>query len=312
MIKPGIGNRSHTDEQGKTADRLAQLTVIDRDGKNRRVRYATRESMEAPNWTADGTGLIYNNSGSLFRISVAGTSLPRYLPTGDLNNLNNDHCLSPDGGTIYMSADDGHLYSVGIDGGQPRRISNDRDPQRRFHSYLHGVSADGHTLVYVGLETAPTGNTLTNIYTIPAQGGADRQLTDVNVPVDGPEFSPDGKWIYFNGELAATRSGHAQLFRMAPDGTGMEQLTDDARVNWFPHPSPDGEVIAYLSYPPATIGHPADREVMLKLMKPDGSQSQTLCAFRGGQGTINVNSWSPDSRHLAFVAYPKVDQKSVN
>jgi len=145
-----------------------------------------------------------------------------------------------------------------------------------------------------------------NIFTITAAGGPDLRLTQLSVPNDGPEYSPDGKWIYFNSELAASRPGHAQIFRMrASDGTDIEQLTFDRRVNWFPHPSPDNQTIAFLSYPEGTVGHPPDKDVQLRLMTPLGGEQRTLASFFGGQGTINVNSWAPDSQRLAFIAYPR-------
>jgi Tol biopolymer transport system component len=145
--------------------------------------------------------------------------------------------------------------------------------------------------------------TLANIFTIPADGGPDRRLTDMSHPCDGPDYTPDGKWIYFNSEHGSQAEGHAQIFRMAPDGSGLEQVTYDERVNWFPHISPDGEKIIYLSYPPDTIGHPADHDVILRLLVQGGSP-RDLARFNGGQGTINVNSWSPDSRHIAYVEFP--------
>src|SRR5690606_25132630 len=115
---------------------------------------------------------------------------------------------------------------------------------------------------------------------------------------------PDGAWIYFNSERASTLPGHAQCFRMRPDGSGVEQLTFDERVNWFPHISPDGQSIVYISYPPGTLGHQPDKDVILRFMYPEGSGQRDIVAFNGGQGTINVNSWAPDSKRFAYVAYP--------
>jgi Tol biopolymer transport system component len=142
------------------------------------------------------------------------------------------------------------------------------------------------------------------MFTIPAAGGPDTRLSDVDYPNDGPEYSPDGMWIYFNSERDATEPGHAQCYRMRPDGTGIEQLTHDERVNWFPHASPDGTQYVYISYPAGTTGHPPDKEVQLKIMPPDGSSHREVVALFGGQGTINVNSWAPDSKRFAYVAYP--------
>ena len=141
------------------------------------------------------------------------------------------------------------------------------------------------------------------IYTMPAGGGPDTVLTDGACPVDGPEFSADGQWICFNSEAAATRPGHAQIFRMRPDGSELEQITGDERVNWFPHCAADG-TIAFVSFPPGTTGHPADKNIIVRVMDADGSNMRDIATLFGGQGTINVNSWAPDSRRLAYVAYP--------
>ena len=100
-----------------------------------------------------------------------------------------------------------------------------KPPERQFQYFLHGVSPDEKTLAYVGAEAAdgdPFGRL--KLYTIPAAGGPDTRLTDSPSPNDGPEYSSDGKWIYFNSELNAKMPGHAQCYRMAPDGTGIEQL----------------------------------------------------------------------------------------
>lgn len=279
----------------------SELTIIDLDGKTE-VVLKSGEVIEAPNWSADGQWLVFNAGGRLFRIGATGGQ-PEQIDTGALADLNNDHVLSPDGTMIYVSSDEGHLYAVPFAGGTPRRVSNThRTP---FHYYLHGISPDGLTLTYVAIEQRHEERQV-NVFTIPAAGGPDTRLTDLSMPNDGPEYSPDGRWIYFNSELAASRPGHAQIFRMnAVDGSALEQLTFDNHVNWFPHLSPDGKLIAYLSFPPGTIGHPADKNVLLRLMSPAGENQHTLARFFGGQGTINVNSWAPDSRRLAYVAYPQ-------
>lgn len=291
--------------RGRTlsAGQRAELTVIDTVSGHSRVVLVADEVIEAPNWTPDGKMLVFNAGGRLFEIAADGGGAPGEIDTRHLADLNNDHVLAPDGATIYVSSDDGHLYAVPRAGGAPRRVSNTHATP--FHYYLHGISPDGQTLSYVAIEGAGAQRRI-NLFTIPAAGGPDTRLTDLDVPNDGPEYSPDGKWIYFNSEKAATRPGHAQIFRMrADDGAGLEQLTFDNLVNWFPHLSSDGKMVAFISFPEGTLGHPADKDVLLRLMTPDGQNQRTLATFFGGQGTINVNSWAPDGRHLAYVAYPR-------
>lgn len=280
---------------------MSELVVCARDGTGHRVVYESGDLIEAPNWTPDGAALIYNADGRLWRISVDGLEGPVRIESRPVENLNNDHVLSPDGRLIYVTSNDGHLYVMPVGGGVPLRITNDHP--WGYRHYLHGISPDGLTLAYVRLLRSG-GVTRTWIATIAVAGGVDRVLTDGACPVDGPEFSADGAWIYFNSEAAATRPGHAQIFRMRVDGSGLEPLTQDERVNWFPHAAPDGTVWSYISFPPGTEGHPPDCAVILRAMAPDGKGVRDLDAFNGGQGTINVPSWSPDSGWLAYVRYP--------
>lgn len=297
-----ISNGSPFTRKGRKLQpgQVSELTNIQADGSGRIVILTADEVIEAPNWTPDGKALVFNAGGELWRINVDGSGL-RQIDTGSIRDLNNDHVLSPDGTMIYLSNNDGHLYSVGIEGGEPRRVSNDHATP--FVYFLHGIAPDGKTLSYVAIEGA-TGANRINLFTIPAAGGSDKRLSDVDYPNDGPEFSPDGRWIFFNSERDAKRPGHAQCYRMKADGTGIEQLTFDDRVNWFPHISPNGQLVVFISYPEGTTGHPADKTVKLRAMKPDGSAQRDLVAFNGGQGSINVNSWAPDSRRFAYVAYP--------
>ena len=280
---------------------VARLITMDVDGSDERVLLEADEIIEAPNWTPDGRHLIFNAGGELWSIPADGSGPAVKIDTGAVRDLNNDHVLSPDGQTIYGSDNDGHIYAFPIAGGSARRVSNIHATPH--HYYLHGISPDGLTLSYVAVEGPPERRRI-NMFIIPAAGGPDTRLSDVDYPNDGPEYSPDGQWIYFSSERAATQPGHAQCFRMRPDGTGIEQLTFDERVNWFPHIAPDGQSIVFISYPSGTTGHPPNKDVVLRYMRADGAGQRDIVAFLGGQGTINVNSWAPDSRHFAFVAYP--------
>ncbi|WP_410788225.1 TolB family protein [Kribbella sp. C-35] len=269
----------------------SELYVVDVATDSHRLVFSSDDVLfEAPNWLPDGT-LVVNGNGLLFRVADGLEE----IELGGVPAINNDHVVSPDGRTVYVSANDGHVYAVPIEGGPGRRVTNDRGPG--FHHYLHGVSPDGTTLAYIGLEWVDD-QRITNVWTIPSAGGADVQVTDDDFADDGSEYGPDGDWIYFNSE----RAGQAQLFRIR-DGH-VEQLTDDERVNWFPHPAPDGSAIAYVSFPPGTEGHPADIEdVRLRLLMKDG-EIRELTSLFGGQGTMNVPSWSPDSASFAYVTYP--------
>jgi TolB protein len=280
-----------------------QVFVADAAGRGQELVYESADLLlEAPNWTLDGSALILNGHGVLWRLDLASRALTPVEVSG-IPALNNDHVLAPDGETIYLSANDGHIYRAPLAGGAAERITNDGAPER---SFLHGVSPDGSTLAYVGVEAE--GNdpwARANIWTIPAAGGADVPLTDGRAPRDGCEYSPDGRWIYFNTEQFSDVPGHAQIARMRPDGSDPEQLTFDEEVNWFPHWAPDGAAAVYLSFPPGTTGHPANLPVALKVVVEDAwTDPRTVVRLFGGQGTINVNSWSPDSDRFAYVAYP--------
>jgi Tol biopolymer transport system component len=278
------------------------LAIFDIDTSKKRSVFATNALIEAPNWMQDGDFLAFNAGGQLWKIATS-EGMPELIDTAPLADLNNDHLIAPDGQFFYLSSNDGHLYRVGTGGGYPSRVSNVHPEPFRY--YLHGIAPDGKELAFVAVEGEES-DAPRNLFTIPSQGGTDRRLTDVKKPNDGPEYSPDGRWIYFNSELASSIPGHAQLFRMLRDGSSIQQLTFDDRVNWFPHISPDGKTLVYLSYPPGTLGHPADKDVIIRVMTAEGGEPRDLIAFEGGQGTINVNSWAPDGRRFAYVEYPKI------
>jgi TolB protein len=286
--------------------RARLLTIDIGTGESTLVFESDTVLFEAPNWSPDGEWLVVNANGGMLRVPSGGGAAPTGVELEGLPAaVNNDHCIAPDGKSLLVTARDGHLYEVPWAGGEARRITADSDPELRFKYYLHGVSPDGRTLSAIGGGLDASGEWVTNVYTLPLAGGPHTKLTDDPFPDDGAEFSPDGRELWFNSERPGDRAaGHAQLFRMALDGSGPTQVTHDERVNWFPHPSPDGRHVAYLSYPAGTVGHPPNEQVELRLIELEAGTTRTLAAFFGGQGTTNVPGWSPDSRRVAYVEYP--------
>lgn len=282
----------------------SQLTLIRWDGEGRRVIHETRDAIEAPTWTPDGQWLVFNGGGHLFRLPADGSAPPAVIDTGGVEGATNDHRVSPDGQTVYFTAD-ARIYAVPLHGGTARQVSPYRTGEPPLACYLHGISPDGQTLCFVGVASSGQAHSQ-SLCTLGVQEGTGTVtfLTQGMAALDGPEFSPDGQWIYFNAEPDASARGHAQIFRMRSDGSQREQLTFDSRVNWFPHPSPDGRWLMYLSYPEKTQGHPAHREVILRRIPVDGGSPVDVVALQGGQGTTNANGWSPDSQHFAYMAYP--------
>ena len=272
------------------------LETIAVASKDRRVVYHARAHFEAPNWSPDGKYFLFNQGGRIYKLPVAGGQ-PQVVDTGFATRCNNDHGISPDGTQLVISDQSQEsrrslIYVLPIAGGTPRRVTT------LAPSYWHGWSPDGRTLAYC----AERGGNY-DIYTIPVGGGEERRLTTAAGLDDGPDYSPDGRHIYFNSE----RTGRMQIWRMNAEGGDERQVTDDEYNNWFPHPSPDGKWIVFLSYEKDVKGHPANKDVMLRLMPAGGGEIQVLAKLFGGQGTINVPSWSPDSRSLAFVSYRLVN-----
>ncbi len=293
---------AYVPDTGYAAQVEATLEVMTISNRDRRVVRQFDGKIEAPNWSRDGMSLVYNSGGRIWRIPVEGGE-PAAIDTGRFVDNNNDHGLSPDGKLLVISdqiePDNlSRIHVVTLDGSAPVRTLVD-DPQAR--SYWHGWSPDGATLAYVRVGVNDGSY---DIWAKDLVGGAPRPLIVGPGVDDGPEYSPDGQYLYFN----STRSGAMALWRAKADGSEPVMLTHDpSRRDWFPHLSPDGKQIVYVSFGDdvALEDHPPNRQdVQLRMMPADGSAPpQVLTRLFGGQGTINVPSWSPDGRQVAFVSY---------
>jgi TolB protein len=274
----------------------SNLEILDIESGARNIIYQSEDGIEAPNWSNDGKYMIFNSKGLIFRIPVEGGQ-PQKINTDFANSNNNDHGISPDGKQLVIShhakekkaGENSTIYILPIEGGTPREIT------KYSPSYWHGWSVDGKWLIY----TAKRDNKW-NIYKISVKGGEEIRLTDNEFLNDGSDFTPDGKYIWFN----SNRTGTMQIWRMKADGSEQTQITFDNYQNWFAHPSPDGKKVIVLSYPPEVNSwdHPYYKHVMLRIMDFDGKNLNVLAYLYGGQGTINVPSWSPDSKRVAFVS----------
>lgn len=282
------------------------LRIVEVPSGRLETAYRDDRHFEAPNWSPDGRFFVVNSGGRLYRLEPRDPRRLEEIPTGFATRANNDHGISPDGRHLVLShhaaehiADPAQdwlgssIYILPITGGDaPRKITSEAP------SFWHGWSPDGQTLAYVGRRDGEW-----DIYTIPVTGGPERRLTRCRGLDDGPDYAPDGAFIYYNSFC----SGKMEIWRIRPDGQGAEQLTRDAHSNWFPHPSPDGRWVAYLAYlEDEGEAHPFGRQVKLRLLDlRDRSVRDLTPPFFGGQGTINVPSWSADSRRVAFVAYER-------
>ena len=274
------------------------LEIITVASADRRVVYIAPERFEAPNWMPDGKNLLFNRNGHIEKIAVTGGT-PQTVDTGFATHCNNDHGISPDGTQLVISdqSQEEHksvVYMVPIGGGTPWRIT------KNAPSYWHGWSPDGKTLAFVGERNGEF-----DIYTISTAGGEETRLTTAKGLDDGPEYTPDGKYIYFNSE----RTGHMQIWRMRADGSEQEQVTFGAENDWFPHFSPDGQLMVFLTYDASVSGHPENKDVMLRMISMKDKKITVLAKLFGGQGTMNVPSWSPDGKQFAFVSYQLVPKE---
>jgi Tol biopolymer transport system component len=296
VTETAIFSKVEMDVRGVIADKErvveSTLETIDIDTGERHIVRRAKEHFEAPNWSRDGSYLLYNSGGRIYRLAVTGGE-PKAIDTGERTRCNNDHGISPDGKWLAISDGSANrqsqIYILPIEGGRPRLLTG------KFPSYWHGWSPDGKTVAYCASRDGEF-----DIYTMAVEGGEEKRLTTSPGLDDGPDYSPDGEYIYFN----SVRSGLMRIWRMKADGSGQQMLIPgEDSADWFAHPSPDGKWIVYVSFEKTVSGHPPNKDVTLRLAPAGGGKPRIIATLFGGQGTMNVPSWSPDSKHVAFVSY---------
>lgn len=280
----------------------SRMETLDVFTGKRKIVYESNARFEAPNWMPDGKKLLFNSKGGIWTVPLTGNENPTRLNTGFADRNNNDHVISFDGKLLGISSSrqgmfggGSTIYVLPLSGGTPKLVTE------KTPSYLHGWASNNKEVYFVARRDTAR-NSRYHVFKANIDNGVETQLTNHSFGhVDGPEGSPDGQWIYYNG----SQSGTMQLWRMKPDGTGHEQLTFDQYNNWFPHISPDNKWIAYISFLDDIdpTQHPGCKAVTLKLMPVSGGAPRTIAYLYGGQGTINTPSWSPDSKQISFVSY---------
>lgn len=276
----------------------SQLVILNIKTGEENIILHEKRHFEAPNWSRDGKYLIINSNGLLEKISLKGEKIGT-IDTKFANNCNNDHGISFDGKWLIISNNNpsiqapggsSQIYILPIDGGEPRLIT------KNYPSYWHGMSPNNEWIVYCALR-----NNEWDVYKANIITGEETRLTHADGLDDGPEYSYDGEWIYFNSH----RTGRMHIYRMRPDGSDQTQMTIDNYDNWFPHPSPDNKSVVYISYIENQNGdHPFGKDVLIRQLDVETGKTKSLTpVFYGGQGTLNVHSWSPDGEHIAYVKY---------
>lgn len=256
--------------------------------------------MQSPNWAPDGKSIYVYENAHVMKIPYldppAGGE-PQAVDTGKLVGCGGNFGLSPDGKSLAITCakDKGSPHHVFVlpasGGGTPRQVT-----EGPVSSYFHAWSPDSKTIAFTRGSASKA-----DIFTVPAAGGAEVRLTSDTLN-DGPDYTPDGKLIYFD----SMRSGTLQIWRMKADGSGAEQITDDGNINHSPHVSPDGKTVAFLSQP--VLGGGGIGDVTIKVIDAPNGLIRTVASFQGNRNSFSTYTWG-NRNHVAFVSYQELPAK---
>jgi Tol biopolymer transport system component len=140
------------------------------------------------------------------------------------------------------------------------------------------------------------------LYVANADGSGERRLLPESHALDyDPSFSSDGHWIVFTSERDPEGSGQADIWRVHPDGSGLERLTSETSMEDAGVLSPDGTELAYVS----TEGGARTANIWVLDLKTHRKRNLTGSGKSDPPATMNGNfrpSWSPDGRWIAFTS----------
>lgn len=253
--------------------------------------------MQSADWAPDGKSIVVYEDGNMERIPYLtpdGGGPPQPVDVSGLLGCSGNFGLSPDGRLLGVSCSrvSGGLHQVYLlsaqGGGAPRQLTHGEQA-----SYFHAWSPDGKTVAFTRGSAS-----YADIFTVPAAGGPETRLTRDTLN-DGPVYSPDNQYIYFD----SSRSGTTQIWRMRPDGSDPEQITDDDSLNSSPHISPDGNTLAFLSQPLGAHGRLGPAAV--RVMRLGDGLIQRVVELSGDRGSFAMQPWG-NGKRFAFISYQEL------
>ncbi len=138
------------------------------------------------------------------------------------------------------------------------------------------------------------------LYVANADGSGERRLLpEANVRDYDASFSPDGRWIVFTSERDGEGDGQSDIYRIRPDGTGLERLTTETSMQDAGVLSPDGRKLAFVS----TEGGARTANIWVKDL--DTGRARNLTGDNRTEPPALMNghfrpAWSPDGEWIAF------------